>query len=214
GLTGPIGCGKTTLCQILTGLIKIKKGQVFINGIDITKIAEENIFQNIAYIPQKTFLFSDTILNNIALGGKPDLKKIKKAAATAALRREIENLPSGFYETIGENGITLSGGQRQRTAIARGIRKEAELLIFDDALSSVDADTERRIINNMQNLHQKKSMLLISHRISSLRIADRILVMDKGKIIARGTHQKLLRQNSLYNKLARLQQLSREMEGK
>jgi ATP-binding cassette subfamily B protein len=211
GITGTVGSGKSTLAGIIAGLLKPPKGQVFLNGTDITEIEPASIFRKTAVVPQEPFLFSRSIKKNIALGVEISNSKIEQIAKTSGLENDIKRFQNKYDEFVGENGITLSGGQVQRTAIARALIKNGQVIIFDDALSSVDAKTENIILENLKNYLKnegnEKSFILISHRISALKQTDRIIVLDKGEIVQTGTHETLKAEKGLYRKLALLQQL-------
>ena len=164
-------------------------------------------------VPQETFLFSRTIAENIALGldGRLDLAQVQLAARHAGLEEEILTFPDGYQQIIGERGITLSGGQKQRTAIARALLKQSPMMIFDDALSNVDAKTEAHILENLASLHSFSTLIIISHRISALKNADTIYVLDDGHIVEHGSHAELLEQGGLYAKLAKMQKMQTEL---
>ena len=212
-ITGTIGSGKSTLINLMSGLYKPERGMLFINDIDICDIEPSSLLGSISVVPQETFLFSRSIAENISLGadGQVDLKKVKKAAENAGLAKDIEIFPERYEQILGERGITLSGGQKQRTAIARALIKQSPVLIFDDALSSVDAKTESHILENLETLHSFKTLIVISHRISALKNADKIYVLDEGRIVEEGTHEELLAHEQLYAKLARMQQMETEL---
>ncbi len=209
GITGTIGSGKSTLVNLMTGLFRPERGMLWVNGIDICDIHPENLFERISVVPQQPFLFSRTLAENIALGadGKVDMDAIREAVRKAGLERDIEGFPDTYDQIVGERGITLSGGQKQRTAIARALRKQSPVLIFDDALSSVDAQTESEILDTLQALDKFKTLIVISHRISALKNADRIYVLDQGRIVEHGTHAALIQNGRLYARLAKMQQM-------
>ncbi|PIE31888.1 hypothetical protein CSA56_17035 [candidate division KSB3 bacterium] len=208
-VTGTIGSGKTTLINLMSGIFKPERGMLFINGMDICDIDPASLAAKISVVPQETFLFSRSIAENISLGidGEMNLDQVKEAARHAGLAKDIETFPEQYGQILGERGITLSGGQKQRTAIARSLLKQSPVLIFDDALSSVDAKTEAHILENLESLHSFKTLIIISHRISTLKNADIIYVLDQGKIVEQGTHEQLLQHGALYARLAKMQQM-------
>ncbi len=193
GLTGTIGSGKSTLVNLLTGLLRPPRGTVFVNGIDIRDIEPAQLFQRMGIVSQSPFLFSRTIADNIAMGsdGKGSDDAVKEAATLAGLSHDIASFAEGYAQLIGERGITLSGGQKQRTAIARALLRRGTVVVLDDSLSSVDARTESAIIDNLLSLRADRTLIVISHRISPLKAADRIYVMDEGRIVEEGTHAAL-----------------------
>ncbi len=208
GITGMVGSGKTTLLNILGGLLKPPAGTVTVNGKDILDIQPETLFQNVAVVSQEPFLFSRTVAENIALGlDEIDMTAIRDASRNAGLEGEIDSFPDGFEQLVGERGITLSGGQKQRVAIARALVKCAPVLLLDDPLSNIDARTEARILKNLKELKCYTLLILVSHRISALKHADIIYVMDGGKIVEHGTHRGLLKKEGLYARLAHLQRM-------
>lgn len=208
GITGPVGCGKSTLAELLTGILKAEPGMIFINGTDISQIPATKIGSRVTLVPQDPFLFTRTIAQNIALGETlPSREAIRFAAEKAGLKKDLAAFSKGLDEMVGERGITLSGGQKQRVAIARALYRPASLLVLDDALSSVDSRTEAEILQAFSGEKQNRAVVIISHRITALKDADRIYVLDEGKIMESGTHSDLIKQNGLYAKLAQLQQM-------
>ena len=216
GITGTIGSGKTTLINLLTGLYKPEQGMLLINDRDIRDIQPDSLFSKISVVPQETFLFSRSIAENVSLGNhsKVDMDEVREAVRWAGLETDVMTFPDQYDQVVGERGITLSGGQKQRTAIARALRKRSPVLIFDDALSSVDAKTEAQILENLKALHSFQTLIIVSHRIAAFKNADVIYVLDQGKIVEQGTHEELFSHNKLYAKLARMQQMEMEMEAK
>ncbi len=201
-IVGPIGSGKSTLANAIPRLLNINIDQLFIDGQDITQVKLSQLRSAIAYVPQESFLFSTTIKNNISYGdplAKDD--QITAAAQLAQIHQEVLNFPQQYETVVGERGITLSGGQRQRAALARALVMDAPILILDDALSSVDNQTATEILNNLTTGTQRKTVLFISHQMSAAATADKILVMDQGKIVQTGTHRELLQQQGLYQSL-------------
>ncbi len=201
-IVGPIGSGKSTLANAIPRLLDISIDQLFIDGQDITQLKLSDLRSAIAYVPQESFLFSTTIKNNIRYGHPlAHDDEIIAAAKLAQIHQEILNFPQQYETIVGERGITLSGGQRQRTSLARALLVDAPILILDDALSSVDNQTATDILDNLTTGTQRKTVLFISHQMSAAATADRILVMDQGRILQIGTHQELVEQSGLYQSL-------------
>ncbi|MEB3217810.1 MAG: ABC transporter ATP-binding protein [Nostocales cyanobacterium 94392] len=201
-IVGAIGSGKSTLANCLPRLLDINEGELFLDGIDITKIALTDLRDAIAYVPQESFLFSTTIQNNIRYGDPlAEQQEVEDVAQLAQISSEIGNFPQQYNTLVGERGITLSGGQRQRTALARAMLVEAPVLILDDALSSVDNQTATQILKNLSSGTKRKTVVFITHQLSAAAAADRILVMEKGKIVQTGTQTELLQQPGLYRNL-------------
>ena len=213
GVTGTIGSGKSTLVNVLTGLLKPVRGTVFVNGTDIRDIEPAALLQNFGIVSQSPFLFSRTLAENIAMGkdGAPDHPQVKDAAELAGLSGDVASFPQGYGQMVGERGITLSGGQKQRTAIARALMKDSPIVILDDSLSSVDARTESTIIDNLRRLKGEKTLIVVSHRISPLKGADRIYVLEDGKIVEQGSHADLVARGGLYERLVRYQQMEKSI---
>lgn len=237
GVTGPTGSGKTVLAQLITRSLDPTSGVVRLDGHDIRQIPLRVLRENISVVPQEPFLFSDTIANNIAFGlesqelptiptgvsvvetpvpptlpPQPDMKRVQEAARLAGLAGDVENFPEGYNTMLGERGVTLSGGQRQRTAIARAIVREPRILILDDSLSAVDTETERRILDGLREVAQGRTVILIAHRVSTLRHADQIVVLSEGRVIEQGTHDELLAAGGHYAELERLQRLASDLD--
>ncbi len=201
-IVGPIGSGKSTLANALPRLLDIAPGQLFLDGYDITTLKLADLRGAIAYVPQDSFLFSTTIKDNIRYGNPgEDETAVVEAAKQAQIHSEILNFPHQYETVVGERGITLSGGQRQRTALARALLVDAPILILDDALSSVDNQTATQILKNLSEGTNRKTVLFISHQMSAAATADRIFVMDEGKIVQSGTHAELVSQSGLYQSL-------------
>lgn len=201
-VVGAIGSGKSTLANALPRLLDIESGQLFLDGLDITKIALGDLRGAIAYVPQDSFLFSTTIQNNIRYGDPvSEQEQIESVAKLAQIESEIKNFPQQYETLVGERGITLSGGQRQRTALARAMLVNAPVLILDDALSSVDNQTATQILKNLSGGSVRKTVIFITHQLSAAAAADRILVMEKGRIVQIGNHLELLQQQGLYRTL-------------
>lgn len=216
GITGSIGSGKSTLVGLLLRLYEPSQGQVAIAGRSVSEYSLGALRSMIAFVPQDTFLFSDSIAENIAFGLEkmPSQDEIERVAKLASIHDEITSLPKGYQTVIGERGVTLSGGQKQRLALARALLADKPILIMDDALSAVDADTERRILDALRAELKKRTAIVISHRIFAIQQADLILVMDKGWIVERGRHRELLAGKGLYHQIYQLQQLERAIAKK
>ena len=190
------------MANSLPRLLDIEPGQIFLDGVDITKIALADLRSAIAYVPQDSFLFSTTIKNNIRYGDPvSEQQEVESAAMLAQIHPEIMNFPQQYETIVGERGITLSGGQRQRTALSRAMLVDAPVLILDDALSSVDNQTATQILKNLSGGTQRKTVIFITHQLSAAAAADRIFVMDKGRIVQIGTQAQLLQQSGLYRTL-------------
>jgi len=200
GIVGKTGSGKTTLCHLLARLYPIKMGIVFWNGIDVNSLELSEVRKRIALVPQDITVFSDTVQANISMG-KPDASRdeIAAVAKAAAIHNEIDALPKGYATRIGEKGVKLSGGQRQRIALARALLSDRPVIIIDDGLSAVDIETEHEIISSMRPFTKDRLCIIVSHRLAPLAQADQLIVMDKGKIVAQGDHEKLLRENRFYS---------------
>jgi ATP-binding cassette subfamily B protein len=217
-LVGVTGSGKSTLISLLARLHDPPPGTVFIDGVDVREIPLETLRTAIGFVPQEPFLFSDTLADNVAFGvdataGADGSRhdKIVEAAAVARLDKDVADFPKGYETMVGERGITLSGGQKQRTALARAIAIDPRILILDDALSAVDTYTEEEILSRLRGVMRARTSIIVSHRISTVRGADVILVLDKGKIAERGTHDELIRHDGLYAELHKKQLLEEEL---
>ena len=202
GIIGTTGSGKSTIANLLMRMYDPAKGQILIDGKPIESFDISHLRKNIGYVPQDVCLFSDTIGNNIAFGLDHTEKDIiEQAAKDADVYKNIVDFPKGFETMLGERGITLSGGQKQRVSIARAIAKEPKILILDDCLSAVDTKTENVILNALKKIMKNRTSVIISHRVSSAKLADQIIVLDDGKIIERGNHQSLMEQKGVYAEL-------------
>ena len=214
GIFGKTGSGKSSLAQILCRLYEPNEGEIFINKSLINEIDLNNFRRKIGYVPQDVFLFSDTIKNNISFGSeKENFDLVFEAAKSADLIENINKFSKKFETKIGERGVTLSGGQKQRISIARAIIKNPKILIFDDCLSAVDTKTEKSILNSLKKIMKNKTSIIISHRISSLVLAKKIIVLEDGKIIESGDHNSLLKLKGNYYKIFKKQNEEEEKNG-
>jgi ATP-binding cassette subfamily B protein len=201
-IIGKTGSGKTTLANLLLRMYDPEQGDITIDGTTLQDYDFRHLRQQVGFVPQQVFLFSDTIANNIAFGlDQYDQERIEQAARDAAVYDNIIAFEDGFQTHIGERGITLSGGQKQRVSIARALIKDPQVLIFDDCLSAVDTKTEEQILHNLGRIMQRKTSIFIAHRVSTIKNADHIVVLDDGKIIEQGTHEALLRLQGEYAEL-------------
>jgi ATP-binding cassette subfamily B protein len=218
-LVGPTGSGKSTLISLLARLHDPPPGTVFVDGVDVRLWPLAVLRGAIGFVPQEPFLFSDTLAANVAFGidavdgGGADGRhaRILSAAAVARLDKDVADFPAGYETLVGERGITLSGGQKQRTALARAIAIDPKILILDDALSAVDTYTEEEILSRLRDIMRQRTSLIVSHRVSTIRHADQILVLDRGRIVERGTHDELIRGGGLYAELHKKQLLEEEL---
>ena len=212
-VVGRTGSGKSTLVRMIPRLLEPDAGTVQIDGHDLQSIPLETLRENMGYVPQDVFLFSDTVANNIAFGDlDADQDEIRRAAAEADLIENVRNFPDGFDTHVGERGITLSGGQKQRTSIARALIRDPRVLIFDDALSAVDTATERNILRSLRARQGRHTLVIVSHRLSAVQEADLILVMERGRVVQRGTHGELVDEEGLYADLYEKQLLEEEIQ--
>jgi ATP-binding cassette, subfamily B, multidrug efflux pump len=201
-IIGTTGSGKSTVSSLVSRMYDVREGEIRIDDIPIAHYNLTSLRNQMGYVPQDVFLFSDTIANNIAFGiVDPDKDKIEQAAKDADVYQNIMGFPLGFETRVGERGITLSGGQKQRVSIARAIVREPKILVLDDALSAVDTKTENNILNSMRRIMQGRTTIIISHRVSSAKLANKILVLVDGKIVEQGTHEQLLEHEGIYKEL-------------
>ncbi len=211
-IVGHTGCGKSTLVSLIPRLMDPSKGQVLVDGIDVRDLSTGQLRKSIGFVPQETFLFSATLAENIAFGVDTATEsEIRRAAELAGLATDIEGFADGYDTVVGERGITLSGGQKQRTAIARALLRDPRVLVLDDALASVDTLTEERILTGLAGVMRGRTVILISHRVSTVRQADEIIVLSEGKIVERGSHDALTRAGGYYADLAKKQMLEEEL---
>ena len=215
GILGGTGSGKSTLMHLLNRLYELPKenGSITISGVDIKDIEVGYLRENVGMVLQEPYLFSRTLAENIALGGtNAEIEDIREAAGTASLLETIENFKEGFETTVGERGVTLSGGQKQRTAIARMLIGKSPIMVFDDSLSAVDAETDAKIRKGLMEKGKNSTVIIISHRITTLMAADNILVLDKGRLVESGTHDELIKNTGIYRKIYDIQSVALNYE--
>ena len=214
-IVGATGSGKSTLVNLLPRLQNPPRGTVFVDGRDVRDIPLSDLRGIIGFVPQEPFLFSDTLADNVAFG-VPGVKqdasaRIEAAASVAQLDKDVRDFPHGYETMVGERGITLSGGQKQRTAIARAVVTDPRILILDDALSAVDTYTEEEILTRLRGVMKERTAIIISHRISTVRDADQIVVLDAGRVVEKGTHDQLILRGGHYAELYKKQLLEEEL---
>ncbi|MBQ9124756.1 MAG: ABC transporter ATP-binding protein [Acholeplasmatales bacterium] len=214
GIIGKTGCGKTTIVDLLLRTYNIEHNQIFIDDIDIMQIPFKKVRESIGYVPQDNFLFSDTIANNIGFATKTyNTEMLEEAARLADVHNSISAFNAKYGTMLGERGVTLSGGQKQRVSIARALLKNPAILILDDSVSAVDTKTEDNILNNLKELREGKTTIVIAHRISTVESLDKIILMNEGQIIGFGTHKELLEMNATYKNMVKLQSLENHVNG-
>lgn len=213
-VVGPVGSGKSTLVSLLARLYEPPAGTVFVDGIDVTAIPLPRLRAALSFVPQDAFLFSDTIRANLAYGVReePDSARVEGVAKAAGLSSDLATFSRGLDTVVGERGITLSGGQKQRATIARALLADGAILVLDDALSAVDTRTEEAILSGLETERRGRTTIVVAHRLSSVRRADRILVLDAGKVVESGTHDELVASGGWYARTWRLQRLHAEIE--
>lgn len=209
---GKTGSGKSTILSLVSRLYDVKEGEILIDGVPVDQIHLDSLRKSMAVVPQDAFLFSDTIKNNIQFGKQDALdEEIIEVSKMAAVHDNIAGFSKGYETILGERGISLSGGQKQRVSIARALLKDAKILLLDDCLSAVDTETEETILNNLTKVMENKTTFIVSHRVSAARNADKIIVLNEGKIIEQGSHNELLTQNGYYKELYEMQLSEKEL---
>jgi ATP-binding cassette subfamily B multidrug efflux pump len=212
-IVGPTGSGKTTLVSLLSRLHDAPPGTVLVDGHDVQRIPLALLRGSVGFVPQEAFLFSDTIRENVDFGGRADgAGRVEWATAVSQLDKDVREFPKGYDTFVGERGITLSGGQKQRTALARALAVDPRILVLDDSLSAVDTETEEEILKGLEGVRRTRTTFLVSHRVSTVKDADLIVVLRDGQIAERGTHDELVRLGGFYADLHRRQLLEEEME--
>ena len=216
GIIGKTGSGKTTIVDLLLRTYNVEKNSILIDGTDIMEIPYKVLRDNIGYVPQDNFLFSDSIINNIAFAydydKKPSYEEVRNAAKLAYVDTNIDGFTNKYETILGERGVTLSGGQKQRVSIARALIKDPLILILDDSVSAVDTETEATILSNLRKERKNKTTIFVAHRISTIESLDKIIVIDDGMVSGVGTHLELLKTNKLYQEMVHLQNLETKIE--
>ncbi|HVG01038.1 MAG TPA: ABC transporter ATP-binding protein, partial [Chloroflexia bacterium] len=211
-IVGATGAGKTSIVNLITRVYEAQEGRVLVDGVDVREIPLAVLRRNIGYVPQDTFLFSTSLSENVSFGvDEPDPAMVEQSVRVARLSNDLDQFPNGIDTVIGERGVTLSGGQKQRTALARAVMRDPRILILDDALSSIDTHTQSEILAGLRDVLRGRTSIIISQRISTVKDADQILVLEDGRIMERGTHTELVGRRGIYAKMYRRELLSGEL---
>jgi ATP-binding cassette subfamily B protein len=212
-IVGQTGAGKSTLMSLVPRILEADEGEVLIDGVDVRRIPLRVLRQGVGYVPQDNFLFSATLRENVAYGvDESTSQEMEEALAISNLGKDIEQLTRGLDTVVGERGVSLSGGQKQRTALARAVLRDPTILILDDAMSSVDTHTQSEILSGLRHIMANRTTLITAMRISTVKDADQIVVLDDGRIAEIGTHQQLILRNGLYARMYRRELLRQELE--
>jgi ATP-binding cassette subfamily B protein len=212
-IVGMTGAGKSTLMSLVPRVLESDEGEVLIDGVDVRRIRLELLRQSVGYVPQDTFLFSATLRENTSFGAaEANEEALAAAIEVSRLGKDLEQFPRGLQTIVGERGVSLSGGQKQRTALARAIMRDPTILILDDAMSSVDTHTQSEILAGLRAVMENRTTLITSMRISTIKDANQIIVLNNGRVEERGTHRQLVRRNGLYSRMYRRELLQQELE--
>jgi ATP-binding cassette subfamily B protein len=213
-IVGATGSGKTSLVNLIARVYDATAGQVLVDGLDVREIPLAALRRSVGYVPQESFLFSVSIAENVGFGiDELDEARLEQALRVSQLGKDVADFPEGARTMIGERGVTLSGGQKQRTGIARAVAKDPLILVLDDAMSSVDTNTEAAILRELRAVMRGRTSIVIAHRISTIKDLDTIIVLDEGRIVEQGTHSELLGRGGIYAAMYRRQLLGEELEG-
>ena len=203
-IVGPSGGGKTTLCHLISRFWDVDNGRILFGGTDVREYSMDSLMKNFSFVFQNVYLFGDTIANNIRFGQpEASMEKVIEAAKKACCHDFIMSLPNGYDTLIGEGGASLSGGEKQRISIARAMMKNAPVIILDEATANVDPENERELVTAIEELTREKTIIMIAHRLKTVRNADNIIVVDKGRIAEQGTHEQLVKQDGIYKSFVR-----------
>ncbi|HEU0265548.1 MAG TPA: ATP-binding cassette domain-containing protein, partial [Geobacterales bacterium] len=212
GIAGAIGSGKSTLLKLVARLLPVQDGQLFVDGVDVNQVPLAPLRTAIGFVPQESFLFSRSLAENLTYGAPNKNLDLDKLSRMAHLQADISRFPEGMATQVGERGVTLSGGQKQRVSLARAFASDPAILLLDDPLSAVDAETEQEILGELVSTPKQRTLLMVSHRLAALSFCDLIIVLDRGEIVEQGGHDELLARNGAYAHLLRDEQLRCDRE--